>query len=191
MCYQDVKRATFSRSLIFFLIILIIEKTNWTYVNENKKWYTHLKDVFSEFIFINNHQIIYILLFFLGRFQTAHSRNESRHYSIKSSFKRQKHFSPVSNEGMALDTDNRCSVCHKNFSTAGSLKRHMELHIFQRKNFHCEFCGRRFSWKTDYRNHIRSKHSIMWTRIYVINNAAEKVILSELCRQNIDVKFLT
>ncbi|GIX82198.1 hypothetical protein CEXT_471661 [Caerostris extrusa] len=59
-----------------------------------------------------------------------------------------------------LGAGNCCSVCQKSFSTPGSLKRHMELHMFQRKNFVCQICDKRFSWKTDWRNHVRLKHNM-------------------------------
>ncbi|XP_023237536.1 protein tramtrack, beta isoform-like isoform X1 [Centruroides sculpturatus] len=51
-----------------------------------------------------------------------------------------------------------CPVCLKSFFDASNLRRHMEIHYYQRKNYICQLCTRRFSWKTHLMTHIRTCH---------------------------------
>ncbi|XP_023211777.1 protein abrupt-like [Centruroides sculpturatus] len=52
----------------------------------------------------------------------------------------------------------RCLQCKKIFSTSSNLKRHMEIHVLERKTYKCFVCHKRFSWKTHLNSHLRRDH---------------------------------
>ncbi|GIY09149.1 hypothetical protein CDAR_535101 [Caerostris darwini] len=95
-----------------------------------------------------------------GLLQRFRSNVQQLSFGSRTSTVKSRSFLASSKSVPELGAGNCCSVCQKSFSTPGSLKRHMELHMFQRKNFVCQICGKRFSWKTDWSNHVRLKHNV-------------------------------
>lgn len=53
-----------------------------------------------------------------------------------------------------------CPVCNKSFYNSGTLNRHIEIHYLQRKNYKCDMCGKRFSWKNALNAHLRKDHDV-------------------------------
>lgn len=53
-----------------------------------------------------------------------------------------------------------CSVCHKSFFDARTLRRHMEIHSSVRPHYKCQFCARTFLWKNHLQSHVRSVHKL-------------------------------
>lgn len=56
--------------------------------------------------------------------------------------------------------ESTCPVCFKTFYNVSNMRRHTEIHRFKRKNFICQKCHRRFSWKTHLMSHIKHFHNI-------------------------------
>lgn len=53
-----------------------------------------------------------------------------------------------------------CPVCSKSFYNSGTLNRHIEIHYLKRKNYKCDMCGKRFSWKNALNAHLRKDHDV-------------------------------
>ncbi|XP_067128988.1 sex determination protein fruitless-like [Centruroides vittatus] len=54
----------------------------------------------------------------------------------------------------------RCPYCRKIYSRLSNLKRHMEIHMLDRKTYKCYICQKRFSWKTTLSSHLRRDHYV-------------------------------
>lgn len=55
----------------------------------------------------------------------------------------------------------RCDICHKDFSTAYTMRRHRVIHNPNFLKHQCEFCPRRFNWIDNLRSHMQGVHGVV------------------------------
>ncbi|XP_077516190.1 uncharacterized protein LOC144126116 isoform X5 [Amblyomma americanum] len=54
-----------------------------------------------------------------------------------------------------------CDICHKDFSTAYTMRRHRAIHNPNFLKHQCEFCPRRFNWIDNLRSHMQGVHGVV------------------------------
>lgn len=59
----------------------------------------------------------------------------------------------------SLQRNYGCDICSKHFTNASDLTKHKRIHDPDSK-ISCEFCERKFAQRVNYRNHLRSNHSM-------------------------------
>ncbi|XP_054933413.1 uncharacterized protein [Dermacentor andersoni] len=54
-----------------------------------------------------------------------------------------------------------CDICHKDFSTAYTMRRHRVIHNPNFLKHQCDFCPRRFNWIDNLRSHMQGVHGVV------------------------------